>query len=40
MALTYVEMALVRADRVTATERGDGRYRRGAAPARTHRGFS
>jgi hypothetical protein len=40
LALTYVEMALVRADRLTATERGDGQYRPGAAPGRTHGGFS
>lgn len=36
LALTYVEMALVRADRLTATERAIS----GAAPARTHGGFS
>ena len=29
---TWVEMELVRADRFTATERGDGQYRPGAVP--------
>jgi hypothetical protein len=38
-ALTYVEMALVRADRLTATERPMASPS-GAVPGRTHGGFS
>jgi hypothetical protein len=37
--LTYVEMALVRADRLTATERAMASTVRGR-PGRTHGGFS
>jgi len=39
LALTYVEMALVRADRLTATERAMASTVRGR-PGRTHGGFS
>ena len=39
VALTYVEMALVRADRLTATERAMASTVRGR-PGRTHGGFS
>ena len=39
LALTFVEMALVRADRFTATERAMASTVRGR-PGRTHGGFS
>ena len=39
LALTYVEMALVQADRLTATERAMASTVRGR-PGRTHGGFS
>ena len=39
-ALTYVEMALARADRVRATERAMASTDPGSPPGHTHGGFS